>query len=252
MSTPLIGITVLSIYEQRGQRVALPSRMARCTPDMKKAIMSLCKDVEKAGGKLYLSDLFRSYDMQLQAHLDWKTGKKKAYSPPPGGSMHEAGRAFDLDLKSLRIPLKDFWDVAAPHGVVPIIDTPDPKKSEAWHFERRGSHSGVYDYYKAGKGKNFSSPARAAAASAILSVGQPVDVFEGKSEAAYIQSALIRLDKEIGNMDGDIGPKTRKALSALGIVNAPLPEIVLAVDRLLQEKFPHEFYDSTPLDVDNL
>jgi hypothetical protein len=39
--------------------------------------------------------------MQLQSHLDWKTGKKSAFSPPPGGSLHEAGRALDLDLDSL-------------------------------------------------------------------------------------------------------------------------------------------------------
>jgi len=36
-----------------------------------------------------LSDLLRSYDMQLQAHLDYTSGKKSAFSPAPGGSMHE-------------------------------------------------------------------------------------------------------------------------------------------------------------------
>jgi D-alanyl-D-alanine dipeptidase len=249
MKTPLCDLHILSIYRVSGQRVLLPKRMARCTPDAKRAILAILADVEAAGGHLYLSDLFRSHDMQFQAYLDWKTGKKKAYSPPPGGSLHEAGRAFDLDLGALKVKLDAFWEIAARHGVVPIIPSPNPRASEAWHFERRGSHQLVHDYYQAGKGTNFASPYRALAASAILAVGEPLDLFAGRDDAAYVQSALIRLGQEIGNIDGQIGPKSRKGLAALGVPDGPLPEVIAGLDTLLQARFPEEFYDKTPLDA---
>src|SRR5215203_3414248 len=100
---PLVTIDVESIYKSHGQRVSLPPRMAHCTPDMKAAIQKVGEELEARGGKLFLSDLFRSYDMQLQSHLDFVNGRKSAFSPHPGGSMHEAGRALDLDLEALRI-----------------------------------------------------------------------------------------------------------------------------------------------------
>jgi D-alanyl-D-alanine dipeptidase len=101
MPTALRDVSILSIYEVSGQRVLLPKRMAHATSDMQAGISAISAKLEAMGGHLFLSDLFRSYEMQLQSHLDWKTGKKSAFSPPPGGSLHEAGRALDLDLASL-------------------------------------------------------------------------------------------------------------------------------------------------------
>ena len=251
MAAPLVRPVVMSVYAVNGQRVLMPKRMARSTPDMKKAIYGIREDVEAAGGKFALSDLFRSYDMQLQAHLDYASGKKKAFSPPPGSSMHESGRAFDVDLKSLKMSLADFWKVAKKWGVVPIIAKPESGASESWHFECRGSHQLVCDYYKAGKGSNFK-PATAMAASAIVAAGLAHDQFKGKAEAAYIQSCLIRLGHEIGNIDGDIGPKTKKILANLGIAGATLPERVQELDTLLQQKFPDEFFDKVPEEVGHL
>jgi hypothetical protein len=81
--------------------------------------------------------------MQLQAHNE--NAQIGVFSPLPGGSLHEAGRAFDLDLEALLkdeiITLEDFWGIARHRGLVPIIASPDPGKSEAWHFECRGSHA---------------------------------------------------------------------------------------------------------------
>jgi hypothetical protein len=236
----------MSVYEVNGQRVLLPERMARCTPDMKRAMYGIREDVDGAGGKFALSDLFRSYDMQLQAHLDFASGKKKAFSPPPGGSMHEAGRAFDVDLAGLRMPLAAFWTCAKKHGVVPIIAKADPKLSEAWHFECRGSHQLVYNYYKAGKGTNFPSPAAAMAASAIVAAGLKHDLYAGKEEAAYIQSALIRLGKDVGNIDGEIGPRTNGVLSGLGLAASTPAEQIAGLDALLQQAFADEFFDRVP------
>lgn len=103
-----------------------------------------------------LSDLLRSYDMQLQAHLDYTSGKKSAFSPAPGGSMHEGGRAFDLDLGALKIKLGQFWDIARKYGVTPIIKSPNPSASEAWHFDCRGSHERIYAYEYSGTQAAFA------------------------------------------------------------------------------------------------
>src|SRR5438045_3166741 len=100
MSAPLVKIQYPSIYMSGTTRANLPDRMAKCSPDTKKAIYAIKADLIKEGGDLILSDLFRSYDMQLQSHKDYVMKKKKAFSPPPGGSMHEAGRAFDMDLST--------------------------------------------------------------------------------------------------------------------------------------------------------
>jgi hypothetical protein len=201
MKTPLQGIEILSAYMVNGKRVLLPKRMATCTPDTSVALSNVSQDVDAKGGKLFLSDLFRSYDMQLQSHLDFVNGKKKAFSPPPGGSLHEAGRAMDLDLDSLQMSLTDFWPIAAQHGFFPIISTPNSKLSEAWHFDRRGSHNLVYEYYSNGKGDNLK-PYQAMAAGAILAIGVRVDRFGNNQDAAAIQAGLIRLGNELGNIDG--------------------------------------------------
>jgi hypothetical protein len=244
MTAPLVRPVVMSIYKVHGQRVLMPERMARSTPDLKKALYGIRAEVEAAGGKFALSDLFRSYDMQLQAHLDFSSGKKKAFSPPPGGSMHESGRAFDVDLEGIKVSLAEFWAIAKNWGVVPIIATPDLKISESWHFECRGSHQIVYDYYKAEKGTNFK-PAIAMATSAIIGAGLAHDRFKDKEDAAYIQSGLIRLGREIGNIDGDIGPKTNAVLSSLAITGASRAEQIQDLDALLQQKFPDEFFDKS-------
>jgi hypothetical protein len=242
MKTPLVQIDWPSIYAGKtGPNGPLPKRMAQCTPDMKVALQAAAKAVEAKGGKLILSDLFRSYQMQYDAHQDFVTGRKKANSPPPGGSFHEAGRAFDMDLAAIHIPLADFWKLVAPIGLVPIIDQPKSGASESWHFECRGSHQRVYDYYKAGKGNNFDKPYKAAAASAILSVGIKVDKFGADQDAAYVQAGLIRLGDTIGNLDGDIGQNTKKALAARNIPASPMSAAIAGIDQALKAKFPGEF-----------
>jgi len=220
--------------------------LALCTPDTQLALTSIVEDVKERKGNYYLADLFRSHDMQLQAHLDFVTGKKKAFSPKPVGSMHEAGRGFDIDLASIKMPLKDFWDIAAKYGALPIIDKPISSASEAWHFDCRGSHQVVYDYYRTGKGKNINHPYKAMAMSAVLVAGIHVDDFQNRQKEALIQSGLIRLGFDIGNMDSFIGPKTRQGLVEAGISpDGTLDEIMAALKMLLEAKFPVEFFPRT-------
>jgi zinc D-Ala-D-Ala carboxypeptidase len=243
MKSPLTPISIISVYQNSlGDLLPLPARMAQCTPDTFTAIMNIAKDLANKRGKLILSDLFRSYDMQMQSHLDFVSGKKRAFSPPPGGSFHEAGRAFDLDLDAMKIPLSDFWIIAAKYAVTPIIKQPKPNVSEAWHFDCRGTHQIVYEYYESGKGNNFK-PYTAAAASAILSIGVHVDAFGENQQQAALQSCLIRLDKEIGNIDGRIGRKTQTALEELGIVFDlnNVSNMLIQVENMVQQKFSKEF-----------
>jgi zinc D-Ala-D-Ala carboxypeptidase len=240
MFAPLEDIQIKSIYGGD-----LPKRMAHCTPDMLNTVRLAAADVKAAGGELILSDMYRSYDMQLQAHLDYVTGKKSAYSPPPGGSMHEAGRAFDLDLSALKMKLSDFWKIATRHGLQPIIDTPSAGANEAWHFDCRGSHGRVYDYYAAGKGDNFARPYTAMAASAIVSTGVKVDALGDDPVPGLIQSGLIRLGQTIGDLDGRMGPKTRAAIQALQLdPNASNADIAAAIEKRLQSAFPDEYFVS--------
>lgn len=240
MKSPLHSINIGSIYFRDGQRAPLPKRMAQCTPDTRQALIKIAKDVEGKGGKLYLSDLFRSYDMQLQSHLEWKTGKKSAFSPPPGGSMHEAGRACDLDLDSLKIKLVDFWVIAKKHGMFPIIDKPKASTSEAWHFDCRGSHQIVYDYYRTGKGTNMKAYT-AMAASGILAIGVRVDQFGKNQSAAALQAGLVRLGHEIGSIDGDVGMLTRKALEKAEIEWTTPDQTLSVVENQLKQTFPAEY-----------
>ncbi len=207
MKSPLIPINITSIYKNSvGDALPLPKRMAQCTPDMYAAIFNIAKDVAKKGGKLILSDLFRSYDMQAQAHADYVSKKKKAFSPPPGGSFHEAGRAMDIDLSSIKISLADFWVIAAKYGVVPIIKLPKSGVSESWHFDCRGSHQLVFAYYTAKKGTNFN-PYTASAASAILSVGVQVDAFGVNQKTSGYSIVLNTTRKSYWKLGWTIGCK---------------------------------------------
>lgn len=240
MSAPIVPITILSIYKNRtGEYVNLPSRNGQGTPDMRAALSRIGKEVNAAGGIFRLSDLYRTYEMQLQAHMDYVSRKKSAFSPPPGGSMHESGRAFDVDVAALRMSLDAFWKIAARHGVVPIIDKPSTALKECWHFECRGSHEKVRAYYAAGKGKNMK-PSEALAASAIVCTGVQVNRFKDQTGAA-IQSALIRLDQDIGNLDGDVGPKSKAAAAALGITATDPQAMLTALEAKLAERFPDEW-----------
>jgi hypothetical protein len=216
--------------------------MAQCTPDMRRAALNLRADLAALGVELFLSDMFRSFDMQLQAHIE--NAKRGVFSPRPGGSLHEAGRAFDLDLDALLahniLKLADFWEIARARGVVPIISEPKPSTSEAWHFECRGSHALVRQYYSGGKGGQQLKPYQAMAASAILAIGVKVERFQNQ-KAAAIQSALIRLGHELGPLDGSIGQKTRNALTAAGIQQADEQAMLDDLEAQLKQQFPEEF-----------
>jgi hypothetical protein len=241
MQAPLIPIQIESCYTNRaGDPLFLHSSMALATPDTATAMRALDAELRTKGGRLVLSDLFRSYAMQYHANQDYFSGKKTAYSPPPGGSLHEAGRAMDIDLSKINMPLTDFWTMARKYHFSPIIDTPDVHLNEAWHFECRGSHAKVYDYYQSGKGTNMPSYT-AMAVSAILSLRIPVDRFSERSKEALIQCALIRLGYDIGEIDGILGEKTHDALREARITSNLCEAIMNELEGRLQLLFPDEY-----------
>jgi zinc D-Ala-D-Ala carboxypeptidase len=233
MFSPLIPVQVASIYNNK----LLPSRMARCTPDTSVALAAVVEALRSLGHDLRLSDLFRSYEMQRQAHLDYREGRKTAFSPPPGGSLHEAGRAMDIDLSSMGVPLKRFWEIAKSHGFFPIIDSPNPARSEAWHFDCRGSHNVVYEYVKRGKAGSLIPPYTQMAHSAILSIGVQLDMVPDQT-AAFIQAGLIRLGFDPGRIDGVVGART---LAAMRDAEVDPDDPAGSVSSQLKQRFAAEY-----------
>ncbi len=229
MLTPLVSVNLPSIYNNQ----PLPARMARAAKDFAAALAQLSSQLPN----LRWSDLFRSYEMQKAANEDYLQGRKKAFSPPAGGSLHEAGRAMDIDLSTTGMSLADFWAFLKPLGMVPIINKPDSGMSEAWHFEYRGSHQVVYDYAAAGNVRADISPYKQAAVSAILGLGIHVDQVKDQN-IALVQSALIRLGFDAGPIDGDPGSRTFAALQKAGATMENAEQVLAP---RLQESFPLEF-----------
>jgi len=207
--TTLVPYKVPSIYIVKGKRVDLPRRMAMATPDTALAIATLNRRVAEKGGVLYFSDGYRSSDMQLQAHLDYKasraSGGNRAYSPPPGGSWHEAGRADDIDVKTIHETIEGgyetFWDIAIEIGWHFVIPEPDPNAPEAWHIEFRGPFQELKE--KIG----YKEACRAA----IRDIGGHPDDKYDDDDVQLIQADLLMLGYDVGPVDGIVGKKSRAA-----------------------------------------
>lgn len=110
----------------------------------------------------------------------------------------------------------------------------------------QGSRQIVYQYYADKKGTNFK-PYTASAASGILSIGVKVGAFGNNQKQAAIQSCIIYLGKNMGNIDGQLGNNTHQALGELGIVFDlnNIDEMLIKVESLVQQKFQNE--TKTPL-----
>lgn len=191
----LAPVTAFSIY--RNHMAVLPARMAWQAPDAAEAFALLEGDVNGAGGLMYLSDCFRSRIDQARAHADYLAGcrpddladfvrryrdlagyvprPKKAFSPPPGGSFHEAGRAFDLDMdpRWLGMDQKRFADLAYGRGWTDAVggNFGDPERvdvPEEWHWQFLGPFQAVYDRVENTSGR--TAAAREAARAAIADI----------------------------------------------------------------------------------
>jgi hypothetical protein len=138
--------------------------------------------------------------------------------------MHNAGRAIDVDLGSLKFPntaadqqLDKLWEIAKPLGWSPIIKTADERASEAWHFDFYGDIQGVLGRL---------GYEQAALCGAILVGHGDLSGF-----GAEVQALLCRAGFDIGKIDGAPGAKTRAGLvTALGVTDAEAGRIISAKD----------------------
>jgi len=192
----LISVVIPSIYMVRGKRIDLPPPLNKLVVGAAETLNLMEQDVLAAGGNLYLSDAFRTHDMQLQAHLDYVNKKKKSYSPLPGSSFHEAGRAIDIDVGNLGISLAEFWEIAGRYGWSPIIEGPNPRASECWHFDYREFWDIIVKY----------AGYKIAAKLAIMDIDidcDPIWIIQGHLAIQKIYE---------GKIDGLYGPLTEKAI----------------------------------------
>lgn len=122
------------------------------------AAHALRKEVEDAGGMFRLTDMFRTWDMQTQAHHDYITGKKRALSPPPGESFHNAARSEDIDIDLIEETLQPpgtgkkgfalYWEMCRDLGFTGVVRnryTPDKDATEAWHIDYMGIFKALYN-----------------------------------------------------------------------------------------------------------
>lgn len=140
---------------------------------------------------------------------------KRDYVATPGKSMHNGGRAVDLNTGSMLNALGGqyldaFWPTARRHGFTPIIAAPTEGVSESWHFDHKGIWQRVFDTLGYEQGILAANCAVGGAGSF-------------QSPERRVQAHIVRLGKNIGDIDGNLGPRSRSALTELGI-GAPLVE----------------------------
>lgn len=166
----LVRVEALTCYVNH--TAPLSSIAGWMTPDaaaaFEKLKMACAIHLPKVG--LFLSDCYRSWLMQAKAHADHLAGAhpgqevvyiasvpelhgyiptpKRANSPPPGNSWHEAGRAFDVDMdpKWLGVDQRAFADIAHSCGWKDIVhgDFGNPARvdvPEEWHWQFPGPYS---------------------------------------------------------------------------------------------------------------
>jgi D-alanyl-D-alanine dipeptidase len=206
-------------------------------------LMNMAVSVE--GGDLRISDCYRSFDVQQQAHnfyLNWRAAgypprgtpefdpktMKDAYVAEPGHSFHNAGRAIDFDVARIALPntpkdkqLDRFWDIATGFGFSPIIDKPNEHQKEAWHFD----YLGPWKYLKDNYGYSM------AAMAAVLDVEGAHSLY-GRDPVRLLQAQLHRVGIDCGAIDGHWGPMTKKGLLKAGVMTPsnPVPELYALED----------------------
>lgn len=198
----VVKLVVSGIYGRKGD--PLPKRMAKLVRPAAEALQRVFAQVAAEGGHLYVSDMFRSAAQQQRAHEDWKSGRKSAYSPPSCNSVHEAGRAIDIDAFDTGIGHARVREILNQHGWLHITDS--LTGAECWHYEYREQR---WEDYKAAHG--YAAMARAMKQEIGNTVG--LDRAESaKDEHRWLQAALNRLLGLALVVDGMYGEATRQAV----------------------------------------
>lgn len=214
--TKLVNVVYVEVPGIYPKGKVLPKRMARLIRPAAEALDRTMIEITAAGGHLFISDMFRSTEDQARAYQDWKTGKKRAYSPPPGGSMHEAGRAIDIDVSDTGIGLAKTKKILLDHGWIGIAKT----GSECWHHDFRMT-DGEYAYKKGGykamakycinKIKNMDK--------IKAGINQDEEIF-----VTWVQQSLNRLINAKLTVDGDYGALTKAVVVKFQLDNRLSPD----------------------------
>ena len=197
----VVNVRVPGIYP-RGE--PLPKHMAKLVQAAAEALARVYEDIVKEGGHLFISDMFRSAEMQQKAYEDYKMGRKTDYSPPACGSVHESGRAIDIDAFDTGIGHKRVREILNRHGWVNIVKT--LTGSECWHYEFREDK---WETYKQAHG--YAAMARAMK-EAIGNVAGLEESEAIKEDVKWLQASLNKLMGVSLVVDGMYGAKTKKAV----------------------------------------
>lgn len=200
--TGVVNIRVPGIYGTKGG--PLPARMAKLAKPAAVALQKVYRDIVSEGGHLYISDMFRSFAEQQKAHEDWKTGKKSAYSPPACNSVHESGRAMDIDAYDTAIGHKRVRQILNQHGWTNIVDT--LTGDECWHYEFREEK-----FETIRKEKGYEEMARAMK-KAIGNVAKVAIAENARAKVKQLQQGLNEVMGAGLNVDGYYGPSTKAAV----------------------------------------
>lgn len=195
-------VRVPGIYGKKGD--PLPARMARLVLPAAQSLQQVYRQVVAEGGHLYISDMFRSAADQQRAHEDWKSGRKSAYSPPSCSSVHEAGRAIDIDAFDTVIGHKRMRAILKSCGWVEITDS--LTGAECWHYEFRESR---WEDYKRAHGYPAMARAMKEEIGNLVSLPQAK---KAEKDTRWLQTALNKVLGLSLAVDGIFEEKTRAAV----------------------------------------
>jgi hypothetical protein len=200
--TGVVHVSVPGIYPKGGP---MPERLAKMVLPAAEALQRVYQDIVDAGGHLYLSDMFRDAEQQHKAHMDYLTGRKSSFSPDTCSSVHEAGRAIDIDAFDTGIGHQKVRAILNARGWVNI--TPSLTGTECWHYEFREPR---WEQYKAQHGY-------AAMAHAMKEeIGNVLGADEAQArmdDTRWLQDSLNKLLGLHLAVDGIYGDQTKDAVT---------------------------------------
>ncbi|MFH1963492.1 MAG: peptidoglycan-binding protein [bacterium] len=197
----VVKVEVPGIYPKDSP---LPAYMAKLVKEAAEALKKVYEQVVEKGGHLYISDMFRSAEMQQKSHEDWKMGRKSSFSPPACQGVHESGRAMDIDAFDTGIGHKQVREILNQNGWTNIVET--LTGSECWHYEFRGEK---WENYR--KAHDYKAMAHAMKEEIGNSAGLEI-AEKTKEDIKWVQKSLNKLMGAKLVADGDFGEKTKAVI----------------------------------------
>ena len=131
----VVNVYVPALVDKDGKYTALSSGRAKLTRPAAESLQKVFQEIGREGGKLFITDMFRSAELQQQLYERGATVAK------PGSSIHETALAIDVDISDLGIPNSRFVEIMRKHGWIPTYSNPTEKN----HYEYRIDEKGQLD-----------------------------------------------------------------------------------------------------------